>query len=185
MTSRTAALRYARALLDVVVKENQNREVGAPDVNRALQEIEEQLSSFAGLLKQHATLEKVLLNPAVPVARKHATVAELLTLMTLSGPLGKLLLLLADRDRLVLLPDLVAAYRQRVLDHQHVVRAEVTTTAPMSADRARAIERSLAKATSRTVILAAHVDPALIGGVVTRIGGTIRLTQPRRPSCRG
>ena len=93
--------------------------------------------------------------------------------MALSGPLAKLLLLLAERDRLVLLPDLVAAYRQQVLDHQHVVRAEVTTTAPMSADRARAIERSLAKATSRTVILAAHVDPALIGGVVTRIGGTV------------
>ena len=53
------------------------------------------------------------------------------------------------------------------------MRAEVTTAIPISADRAKAIETGLAKATGRSVTLAVHVDPALIGGAVTRIGSTV------------
>jgi F-type H+-transporting ATPase subunit delta len=54
-----------------------------------------------------------------------------------------------------------------------VVRAEVTTARPLEAERAKAIESSLAKLTGRTVTLATKVDPAIIGGVVARIGSTI------------
>ena len=36
--------------------------------------------------------------------------------------LARMLLLLADRDRLVLLPELAEAYRSRLMDHQQVVR---------------------------------------------------------------
>ena len=54
---------------------------------------------------------------------------------------AKLLVLLAERDRLVLLPDLLAAYRERLLDHRNVVRAEVVTAAPLPPERAQAIEQ--------------------------------------------
>ena len=53
------------------------------------------------------------------------------------------------------------------------MRAEVTTASPIGPDRAQAIERGLAKATGRTVRLGVRTDPALIGGVVARIGDTI------------
>ena len=87
--------------------------------------------------------------------------------------LTKLLVLLAGRDRLVLLPDLLETYRARLLDHQNVVRAEVTTAAPLAADRAKAIERSLARATGRTVALTTRVAPEIIGGLVARVGSTV------------
>ena len=162
MTTRTAALRYARALFDVAVKE---------DVN--LEEIERQLTSLADLFTQHETLQKVLLNPAVPAPRKRAAVVELMRYANVTSVVSKLLVLLAERDRLVLLPELVAAYRQRMLDHQHVVRAEVTTATPLSADRTAAIERQLKQATGRQVSLETRVDPSIIGGVVTRVGSTV------------
>jgi len=162
VTNKTAANRYARALVDVSVKEKGN-----------LSQIEQDLAAFVDLFTEHATLERVLLNPAVPVARKRATVAELSARAGTSPVLAKLLLLLAERDRLVLVPELLAAYRDRLLDHQNVVRAEVTTTAPLAADRVRAIERGLAGVTGRTVTLAAKVDPSIIGGVVARVGSTV------------
>ncbi len=109
MTSKAAAHRYARALFDVAVKEQQN-----------LDEIEAQLAEFVDLFKQYPTLEKVLLNPAVPVPRKRAAVAELTTTLGVTAMLAKLLALLADRDRLVVLPDLLAAYRERLLEHRDV-----------------------------------------------------------------
>ena len=115
MTNKTAAIRYARALLDVAVKEKGD-----------LQRIEEELAAFVDLFTQHPTLEKVLLNPVVPVGRKQAAVAELTSRLKTSSILGKLIALLAERDRLVLLPDLLASYRERLLDYQNVVRAEVT-----------------------------------------------------------
>jgi F-type H+-transporting ATPase subunit delta len=162
MTNKTAATRYARALLDVAVKENTD-----------LEQIERELAGFVDLFKQHAALEKVLLNPAVPVPRKRAAVAELTARLTTIAIVSKLLLLLAERDRLVLLPDLLASYRERLLDHQKIVRAEVTTAAPLAADRAQAVQRCLAQVTGRTVTLETKVDPSLIGGVVARIGSTV------------
>jgi len=76
VTNKTAATRYARALLDVAIKEKAD-----------LERIEQELADFAGLLAQHPALEKVLLNPAVPVPRKHGVVVELTTPAKLS-PIG-------------------------------------------------------------------------------------------------
>ena len=162
MTNKTAAIRYARALLDVGVKDRAN-----------LEQIENELSQFVDLFTQYPTLAKVLINPAVPVPRKRAAVSELLVQVKLSPILSKLLALLADRDRLVLLPDLLAAYGERLLDHRRVVRAEVTTAATIDARRVQAIQSSLARVTGRTVTMATKIDPSIIGGLVARIGSTV------------
>jgi F-type H+-transporting ATPase subunit delta len=162
MTHKTAATRYARALLDVAVKEKGD-----------LPRIEQELAAFADLFNQHPALERVLLNPVIPVQRKQATVAELVALLKTSPMVAKLLTLLAERDRLVLMPDLLAAYRERLLEYQNVVRAEVTTAVPLAADRTTAIERGLAELTGRTVTLATKVNPSIIGGVIARIGSTV------------
>ena len=162
MTNKTAALRYARALLDVAVKERAD-----------LDQIGDELGAFVDLFKQNPGLEKVMLNPAVPVPRKRAAMTELVARARLSPILSKLLVLLSERDRLVLLPDLLAAFRERVLDYQQVVRAEVTTATPIGPERAQAIEQGLARVTGRKVRLGTRVDASIIGGVVARIGDTI------------
>ena len=162
MTNKTAATRYARALLDVAVQEKAD-----------LDAIERDLASFVQLFAEHPTLEKVMLNPAVPVQRKRGAVVELTKAAKTTTTVAKLLVLLADRDRLVLLPDLLASYRDRLLDYRKVVRAEVTTAAPLAAERAKAIEASLAKMTGRTVLLDTRLDPSIIGGVVARVGSTV------------
>ena len=59
------------------------------------------------------------------------------------------------------------------MDHRHVVRAEVTTATPIDAARVAAIQRSLAEVTGRTVTMATKVDPAIVGGLVARIGSTV------------
>jgi F-type H+-transporting ATPase subunit delta len=162
VTQRTAANRYARALLDVAVREQVD-----------VQAVERQLADFAGLLERHQPLRDALLNPAIPVARKRAVVEELMRRMKPLPTIAKLLVLLAGRDRLVLMPDLLAAYRERLLDHLKIVRAEVTTAVKLPADRVKAVEQSLAKITGRTVELDTHVDASIIGGVIARVGSTV------------
>lgn len=162
MTNRTAGTRYARALLEVAVKEKAD-----------LDQVERELSSVVDLFTQHKALAQVLLNPVVPAPRKRAAMDVLTARGKLLPMVSKLLSLLAERDRLVLLPDLLSAYRDRLLDHRNVIRAEITTTTALPADRLKAVEASLARASGRTVTLSAKVDPQIIGGVVTRIGSTI------------
>jgi F-type H+-transporting ATPase subunit delta len=162
VTHRTAAARYARALFDVALKERAD-----------LARIESELSGFSRLVETHAALAKALLNPALPAPKKRAAVDELAVRAGVLPIVRKLLVMLAERDRLALFGDLLEAYRQRLLDHQNVVRAEVTTAMPLEAGRAQDIERSLARATGRTVQLSTHVDPAIVGGIVARVGSVV------------
>ena len=162
MTRKTAATRYARALFDVALKEQ-------ADLDR----IDQELSGFNDLIGRHPTLSRVLLNPAVPVPRKRAAVIELTSLAKVSTIVGKLLALLAERDRLGLLPDLVTVYRDRMLAHRNVVRAEVTSATALVPERVHQIQQSIAGITGRTVTLDTRVDPSIIGGIVARVGTTV------------
>ena len=162
MTSRTAAARYARALLDVATKESADLDKIAAD-----------LDEFAGLLKQQPALARALLNPAVPAPRKKAAVGEIVKMARPAVPVGKLLVLLAENDRLILLPDLVNAYHEMLMDRQNVVRAEVISAEPLTSDRADAIEQRIATVTGKRVRMVTKVDKALLGGVVARVGSTV------------
>jgi len=161
MTTRTSATRYARALLDVLLKES-TADQGVQD-----------LAKVAALLQQFPELQRAFTNPAIPAARKRAVVVELLPKLSLSAPVGKLLLMLAERDRLLLLPDLIAVYQERVEELQQIVRAEVTTAAPLAPEHLSALQRRLATATGRTVKVTTKVDPAIIGGLKAQIGSTV------------
>jgi F-type H+-transporting ATPase subunit delta len=161
MSTRASAARYAKALFDVALAES------APE------QVEKELVAFADLVRAHADLRQVLESPAIPAARKQGIAAQLLDRQRPSGPVRKLLLLLAERDRFDLLTDLVAVYHERVMEHLKVVPAEVTTAAPLSADQAAQLQQRLGTTIGRTVTLTTKVDPAVIGGMVTRIGSTV------------
>ncbi len=161
MTNRLAAARYGRALLDVAVKES---DPGA---------VERELAAFVALVQGHEQLGSVLVNAAIPVTRKRALVGALTARAGVSPVTAKLIGLLAERDRLVLLADVLEEYRQRLLDHRQVVRAAVTTAVPLAADRVSALGQAFAHVTGRRVEVTASVDPSVIGGVVARIGSVV------------
>ena len=163
MASRAVASRYARALFDVALAERVD-----------LDQIDRELSGFAELATGDAQLGRVLTNPAIPTSKKRAVIESLAARV---GPLlpqvSKLLLMLAERDRIAFLPEIVRAYRNRLNDHNQVVRAEVVTASPMPADRIAMLEERLGRATGRKVLLESRVDPSIVGGAVTRIGSTV------------
>ena len=163
MTSRGAARRYARALFDVTKNEHKD-----------LQKTQADLRGFATLVAESAALQRVLINPAIPAARKRAVVEQLLASVgTVEPAVAKTLLMLAERDRLAILPDLADVFDSRVLDDQHVVRAEIVTAAALPAERLAALGDGLKQATGRNVQIESRVDASLIGGAVARIGGTV------------
>jgi F-type H+-transporting ATPase subunit delta len=162
MTSRTAAARYARALLDVGAKESIDLDM----VGRELDE-------FVAAFNNEAELRRVMLNPAVPSPRKRAAMEQIVQQANLTPMAGKLLVLLAGRDRLGLLDDIAATYRELLADRQQVVRADITSAEPLTAERTAAIEQKLAAVTGKRVSLTTTVDKQLIGGLVAKVGGTV------------
>ena len=164
MTSGTAASRYARALFDVVVA----------DSAAQLEAAQSDLQAFSDLFSTNEALAGIAVNPAIAVGKKAALAKALVDRGGAVTPaVGKLIVLLASRDRLVLLPEITRAYRGRVMDYQKIVRGEVTTVAPLPVDKLRALEQSLHWATGRTVVLESRVDPSIIGGVITRLGSMV------------
>ncbi|HEY6615422.1 MAG TPA: ATP synthase F1 subunit delta [Vicinamibacterales bacterium] len=161
MSMRASAARYARALLDITITESDP--VAA----------ERDLAAFVGLVRSHPDLQRTLANPVVSAASKRAVVQQLLERSQPTAPVGKLLLLLASRGRIELVPDLLDVYRERLMEHRQVIQAEVTTAAPLAPERVSELQQRLTKITGRAVTMTTKVDQAIIGGIVTRIGGTV------------
>jgi F-type H+-transporting ATPase subunit delta len=167
MTSRASAARYARALFDVARTNGSQGKPGDPVQTGA------DLDAFITLVGQHDELRRTLINPALPPAVKINIVDALLQRQPLVDPVSRLLRMLAERDRIALLPDIADTYHERLLDFQQVVQAQVTTAVPLAAEKADALRDSLAQATGRQVRLQTSVDPAILGGVVARVGSRV------------
>ena len=108
-------------------------------------------------------------NPAIAWDRRRAIITDLLG-SRVAIPTRNLVLLLAKRGRLAILP-LVAAEFKRLVDREHgVVVANVTSAQPLEpAELAAIAERVAAMAGARVEVVPA-IDPELIGGLTVRIG---------------
>lgn len=161
MSLRTSANRYAKALFDVALAEKAD-----------LAQIDRDLDAVVAMMQASPDLAAASNRGLTDAVRKQL-IEAVAKAMTLTTPVTKLLVLLAQDRKLNYLPELAAAYRERLLAHQNVVRADVTSAAPLSADKTAALAESLSKVTGKKVELSTSVDPELLGGVVARIGSTV------------
>lgn len=161
MSFKVAATRYARALLDVAA------------VQSDATKVERDLSALSATIDGHAELRYALTNPRVPVSARTALIRTLAERAAVEAPVARLLLLLAERGRLELLPAIAETYRERLLAHRKIVRAHVTTAAPLTPERETALRESFSHVTGKDVHVEVEVDPTLIGGLVARIGSTV------------
>lgn len=159
MSMRTAATRYAKALLDV-----------AADAAPA---IEGDLSSFVAAMDANTELRQALLSPSVPASGKRGIVTAIAARLEMAPSAVRLLQLLAERDRLHLVHDLLTVYRERLLDRQKIVKAHIRSAAALPPDAVKAIESRLSGVTGKNVSVDTAVDPELIGGVVATVGSTV------------
>ena len=162
MSLRTSANRYAKALFDVALEEKAD-----------LAKIAEDLAAAVLMMQGSPELERAAGFSSTTDAQRQALMESVATAMALSTHVTKTLVLLAKGGRLNLLPGLAESYRERLLAHQNIVRAEVTSAAPLSPEKTKALEESLSKVTGKKVEITASVDPELLGGVVARIGSTV------------
>lgn len=78
-----------------------------------------------------------------------------------------------EQDRISGIAEIARAYVRMADEAAGRLQAEVTSAAPLGPDAVTKLQTALAKATGKTIVLTTKVDPALIGGVVTKLGSYI------------
>ena len=156
------ARRYAIALFDVLQKSGEQ--------GRAEQDLE----AFRALLAGNRELAKVFENPAVPASKKRGIVEALLASSgDISPEVRRLLLMLAERDRLASVPEIADAYAARVRTMRGIITAELTTATPIEQSQRTRLIAALGQAAGSAVVLTEKVDPAIIGGMIARVGSRV------------
>jgi len=163
------ARRYARALADILFAAGLPAEKQRAEVKAAKQ----QLTDFAALLHQHATLRNVLITPAVPREKKIALLDRL------RGPLGfstltrNFVAVLLDNRRLDQLDAVLAAFDREVYARLGIAPVDVTTAVSLSAEQKKALEARLKELTGGSVELRYREDSGVLAGLIARLGSTI------------
>jgi len=161
--SRRVARPYAAALFQVMERQS------VP----ALGEAEEQLDTVAQLFTRHPELLRVFEVPSVSAAKKRELLATLGRSLALRVEAQRLLAALVQHFRLRFLPEVVAAFRERVDGKEGVVRGVVELPAPGGAEQLDALAGVLQGMVGSRVTLASRVRPELLAGFVVRLGSRV------------
>lgn len=132
-----------------------------------------QVESFAGALRASGELRTVMLSPAVPFSQKRKLMSRLASEMGLHSLTRDFLLVLTRNRRLPLLAAIIRRL-EALLDERHgVVRARVSSAAPLEEPQRERLEAVIARKTGKKVHCEYESDPALIGGVAVRVGSSV------------
>ena len=155
-----AANRYATALIDVLYPDK--AEAGL-----------QQLQSFVQLLNEQPDSRRILENPAMAGERRSRLLKEISSAFGFDRRVSNFVSILADRNRLPILEEIITEY-QRLMDKRlGIVRARVTSAHALDSMQQQELTRQLQQITGKEVRMEVAIDPSLIGGVVAQVGSTI------------
>lgn len=161
MIGGSVARRYARALFDIGREEGQLR--------RVFSEVEE----FGKVLTGSPVLREVMEAGDVSRRDKNAALEAALSRAGFLPSTKSFLSLLVDKGRMDVLPSILAAMRRMVEEFEGIERVEVVVPMPLSGTQKDLLRTVLERRTGKKVLLEETVDPAVLGGLVVRVGSTV------------
>ena len=161
MIGSTIAKRYANAFFEIAEEERQ------------LEKYYNELSGFSAIIDGNADLKEFLANPIFDQKEKKAVVESILAKTGVSGVTANFLKLLADKQRIVILKDIVESYHELMDEALKTVRVNVRTAFPLQSELVKKLQESLETQTGKQVQMTVSEDQSLLGGIVVRVGDTL------------
>lgn len=158
MSITTIARRYAEAVADVAVAQNQ---VG---------QIDAELNAFAELMKSNRELYEVFASPVLSNEQKGKVLGALVEHTRPSSTTTNLLKVMLNNYRLHHLDAVYQQFKREINQRQGLLAAEVTTAQQLSAAEQNLLSQRLQELTGKQVQIQFKTDSTLIGGVLTKIG---------------
>lgn len=150
--------RYATALFELARDE------------KKIDSVEASLGMVRSALDQSEDFRRLTTSPVLSrdeAARGAAAAAQAMKLDPLTA---NFVGVLAGNRRLSQLGSVIRAFKTLAADHRGETTAEVTSAHPLSDDQVAALKKQLKTRVGRDVTVDLAVDPAILGGLVVRIG---------------
>jgi F-type H+-transporting ATPase subunit delta len=160
MLSSKASRRYATALLKLAA-ENES-------VDTVIADIGVMKSTFDGSKE----LILVLANPIVRKEKKLEILAELFK-SKVGKTTWRLIELMAEKDRLALLPGMAYDYIRQHNLFAGILEVQITSAFDLDENQKKNLLESLESKTGKIIQATFHTNPALRGGLVVRIEDTV------------
>lgn len=158
---KSASLQYATALADIVLQQ------GAAEPAR------KQLEDFLAAFNESADLRNALISPAILRDAKHGVIEQLVARMGGSRIIRNFLFVMADNQRMHLLPEIVQTFEEVLRQRQGVAEAHVTSASQLDDGQKAGLVSTLERLSGKKIQPIYSQDPALLGGAVVGIGDTI------------
>ncbi|MCV9929726.1 ATP synthase F1 subunit delta [Flavobacterium sp. LS1R49] len=156
MASTRAAIRYAKAILDLA-----NSKGVAEAVNNDME-------SIASTIDANAELSTFIQNPTTKVEVKEKALLEVFA--NVNGVTQGLFHLLYENKRFEILDAIAVEYSKLFDESNGVEVAQVTTAIPMDAALEAIVLAKIATLSDKKITIENIVDASIIGGFILRIG---------------
>ena len=153
--------RYARALFDL-----------AQD-GGTLAAVEASMARLGDALAGSAELKALVASPVVSRTDAARTIAAVSAQLSLDPLTGNFLGVLARNRRLGKLGEVVRAFASMTAAHRGEVSADVTSAHPLDTAQVEALKAKLKSRLGRDVAVNLTVDPAILGGLVVKVGSRL------------
>ena len=150
--------RYATALFELA------SESGAVD------QVEQDFDGFDRMLDDSTDLWRLVRSPVYSAEEQVRALGAVLEAAGASTLTTNFLKLTARNRRLFAVRDMITGFRQLVAAARGEVPAEVVSAHELNPDQVQALKDELKAAGDREVKLTQRVDPAILGGLIVRVG---------------
>lgn len=150
--------RYATAVFDLALEQD------------AIDAVRADLDRFDALVRESADLARLVRSPAFSTDEQLRALTPVLAHAGISGTAESFLKLVAANRRLFAVRDMIKGFRKLVARHRGEITAEVTLAEAPGAAQLAAITDALKAVTGKHVQVDLRIDPAILGGLVVKLG---------------
>jgi F-type H+-transporting ATPase subunit delta len=128
------------------------------------------LDRFDALVAESADLTRLVRSPVFSEEEQLRALSAVLERAGIGGLAANFLKLVTSNRRLFAVRDMIKAFRELVAQHKGEATAEVTVAEQLKDEHVQALREALKSVSGKDVDLDIRVEPAILGGLVVKLG---------------
>jgi F-type H+-transporting ATPase subunit delta len=161
MISGSAARRYAKALMGLGTELGNYERIGR------------EVRSLAKAIASSPDLAQTLSNPVFPRSERERVLTAVLSRVGAAQEVVNFTRLLLDRERISQLPEIARELDVLIDEKAGRIAAEVTSAVPLTPAQEQGLLQKLEALSGKKVQMKVATDPALLGGLVAKLGDVV------------
>lgn len=150
--------RYATALFELAVD------------NNAVDQVAQDLADLKAMLEESEDLRKLVLSPVIAREEQGRAMTAVMGKAQISDLTNRFVGVVAQNRRLFELEGMIIAFQSLHAQQKGEVTAEVTSAKKLTQKQVDSLTASLKEAIGSDVAVEQKVDPAVLGGLVVKVG---------------